>query len=41
MKMVIDGAISSLTEFISVPSNKIIAQDYYLGQAKNKKSDKC
>lgn len=35
----IDGAISSLNEFISVPSNKIIAQDYfYLGQAKIKKA---
>ena len=35
----IDGAISSLTEYISVPSNKIIAQDYfYLGQAKIKKA---
>jgi outer membrane protein assembly factor BamD (BamD/ComL family) len=25
----IDRAISSLNEFISVPSNKIIAQDYF------------
>lgn len=35
----IDAAISSLNEFISIPTNNIIAQDYfYLGQAKIKKA---
>jgi hypothetical protein len=34
MKMVIDGAISSLTEFISVPSNKLLLKIILLRSGK-------